>query len=296
MSWHSGFEPICRADVPLREHTWYKLGGPARWLVEPRSEDELAAVMLRIRDAGVPWRVLGRGANLLVRDAGFDGAVIRLSCEAFDRIEAVTESSGSIYAGAGYDFPKLIRASISRELVGMEKLAGIPGTLGGVIRMNAGGKYGEVREFVHSVRALDRDGTLTTRLAAECGFRYRGSDFAGCIVVGATLTMPPGDPAAAMQRHKEIWNEKYNSQPPVSQRSAGCIFKNPPGNSAGRLLDQSGLKGVRVGGAEISHKHANFIVANDGATSQDVIDLIEVAKQRVHAATGIELHAEVEIW
>lgn len=292
MSWHSGFEAICRADVPLCEHTWYRLGGPARWLVEPRGEDELSAVMARVREAGVPWRVLGRGANLLVSDAGFDGVVVRLAAAEFER--AVFDDGISV--GAGYDFPKLIRACINRERVGMERLAGIPGTLGGVVRMNAGGKYGEIREFVRSVRVLERDGMLATRPAAACGFRYRGSDFAGCIVVGATLDLPQGDPAVAMQRHKEIWNEKYASQPPVSQRSAGCIFKNPPGHSAGKLLDQCGLKGVRVGGAEISTKHANFIVASDGATAQNVIDLIALAKDRVWNATGVELHSEVEIW
>lgn len=338
MTWCSGFEDICKADAPLAELTWYKLGGPARWLCEPRDAEELSLALARADDAGLRWRVLGRGANLLVRDAGFDGVVIRLSDSAFQHVEWHDDG---LSAGAGCDFPKLIRAAIARGFVGLERLAGIPGTLGGVVRMNAGGKYGEICEFVQSVTAVnpasipdcrdvertseeshassanradrpgfsqasatlapgeavaDRSPGLATYAAPDCGFAYRRSRFAGGVVVGGRLRLDRGDAEAALLRHREIWNEKYDTQPPVKARSAGCVFKNPPGRSAGRLIDECGLKGARVGGAEISPRHANFIVAGDGATAQHVVDLIRLVQQRVLGATGVELHTEIEIW
>lgn len=293
MSWFAGFEPICQADVPLGEHTWYHLGGPARWLLSPRDEAELAGVVDRCKRNEIDWRVLGKGANLLVRDAGFDGAVIRLASEAFQRQHF---EGDCVYSGAGADFPKFIRETINRNLVGLEVLAGIPGTLGGVIRMNAGGKYGEIRQFVRSVRVLNPAGEIASRTAEQVGFRYRHTDLDGCIVLGANLQLKEGDRDPALRRHREIWNEKYDNQPPVSARTAGCMFKNPAGHSAGKLIDQAGLKGFRIGGAEVSRKHANFVVADAGATSQDVLDLIALAKDRVWNVSSVMLETEIEIW
>lgn len=293
MSWFSGFEKIVRADVPLRDFTWYRLGGRARWFCEPRDEAELARLFARIRAAEVPWRVLGGGANVIVRDQGFEGAVIHLRGPAFERVEIQDQT---VRAGAGADLPKLIRTTLKQGLVGLEVLAGIPGSVGGVVRMNAGGRYGAISQFVREVRLLDTDGVLVTRGAGALDFAYRQSNLAGRIVVSVTLTLHFGDADAALARHREIWNEKYETQPPLAARSSGCVFKNPAGHAAGRLLDQAGLKGVRVGGAEISTQHANFIVAHDGATADDVLHLIEFAKQRVREDTGIELESEVEIW
>jgi UDP-N-acetylmuramate dehydrogenase len=293
MSWFAGFEPICQADVSLSEHTWYQLGGPARWLLAPRDEAELAAVVDRCRSSGIAWRVLGKGANLLVRDAGFQGAVLRLQGETFERI---AYEGQRVTGGAGADFPKFIRATLNHSLVGLEALAGIPGTLGGVIRMNAGGKYGEIRQFARQVRFLNHAGEIVTRPAEQVGFRYRHTDLDGCVVLGATLELEPGDRESALRRHREIWNEKYDQQPPVSARSAGCIFKNPPGKSAGKLIDEAGLKGFRVGGAEISPRHANFIVADDGATAQNVLDLVALARDRVWNRSGVMLETEIELW
>jgi len=291
MSWWRGFEAIVRPEVPLGPHTWYKLGGPAAWLCEPRNPPELAALLARLRDAGVLWRVLGCGANVLVSDEGWRGAVIHLAGD-FARVEL----THTVTAAAGADFPRLIRRTIRSGLVGLEVLAGIPGSVGGLIRMNAGGKYGEVGQFVRDVTLLDRHGNLVERTAAEVGFRYRHTDLDGCIVLAARFALARGDAEAALRRHRAIWQEKYASQPPVSERSAGCIFKNPAGHSAGRLLDQAGLKGVRVGGAEISARHANFIVAHEGATAGHVIDLIRLAQDRVWNTSGIKLELEIDIW
>lgn len=293
MTWYSGLEAICRPDVPLREHTWYKLGGPARWFFEPRDDAEVAAVVARCREHGVKWRVLGLGANVLVSDRGFDGAVVRLTGAHFEEFRL---DDPTVLANAGVDFTKLVRRACGRGLGGLENLAGIPGTLGGIVRMNAGGRYGEVCQFVRAVRVLEADGRIVVRPADAVGFAYRRTNLAGCVVLGATLELEPGEPAALLARYREIWNNKYETQPPVSERTAGCVFKNPPGRSAGALLDQAGLKGARRGAAEISPKHANFIVAHAGASAQDVLDLIALARERVWQHAGIDLQPEVELW
>jgi UDP-N-acetylmuramate dehydrogenase len=293
MSWFSGFEALIRADVPLREQTWYRLGGPARWFCEPRDEQELADLLKRIRAEGIPWRLLGNGANVLVRDEGFDGAVIHLTGKVFER---VTIDGTTIEAGAGADFPKLITRAMKHDLVGLEVLAGVPGSVGGIVRMNAGGRYGEIRQFVQSVRVLTPVNEISTLSAEQIGFAYRHTDLGLQIVLAATFALTSGDGEAAKQRYREIFQEKQRNQPPLAARSAGCIFKNPPGHAAGRLLDEAGLKGTRIGGAEISTRHANFILAYDNATAADVLNLIAHAKERVKQATGIELCPEVEIW
>lgn len=293
MSWYEGFEPICRPDVPLSEYTWYRLGGPARWFFQPRDEAETAALVDRCRRREVPWRLLGRGANVLVRDEGFDGAVIQLLGPHF---EQVRYDGAMVCAGAAADLPRLIRDTINGGLVGLEALAGIPGSVGGATRMNAGGRYGEIGQFVRSVRVLEADGRIAARRAADVGFAYRHTNLAGCIVLATTFELRPGDRTAALARYRCIWNEKYTRQPAVALRSAGCIFKNPPEQSAGRLLEQAGLKGVRIGGAQISSKHANFIVADADAKARDVLDLICLARDRVWNHSGVQLELEIDVW
>lgn len=319
MTFLRDFPEICRENEPLAEHTWYRLGGPARWFFTPRDESELAAVVSKCREQSVSWRVLGRGANLLVRDDGFDGAVITLAGDFWERVEFAAESEdgdvGSptrdhavasiaarirVVAGAGADFPRLVKKSADRGFSGLENLAGIPGSLGGIIRMNAGGKYGSISQYVDDVRVLERSGEICTRSNAEVGFRYRHTDLEGAIVLSATLHLDASDAAQTVARFRTIWNEKAASQPAVSEHSCGCIFKNPSKTaselSAGALIDRAGLKRTRIGGAEISERHANFIVARSGATAKDVLDLIELAKDRVHSQFGVALETEVEIW
>ena len=293
MTCFTDFAEICQPDAPLAPLTWYKLGGPARWLLTPRNETELAAVLACCRRDEVPWCILGRGANILVRDEGFAGAAIRLVGPTW---EAVQWNDTAVCAAAGADFHKLAKESVERGLLGLENLAGIPGTVGGIIRMNAGGKYGNVATYVRDVRLMDETGHVTVQPAAEIGFAYRHTELGGRIVLGATFVLQPADREAAIQRFQTIWKEKSATQEALGARSAGCIFKNPPGDYAGRLLDAAGLKGARIGGAQISPKHANFIVAHDGASAKNVIDLIEYAKERVRWTHGVELELEVEIW
>jgi UDP-N-acetylmuramate dehydrogenase len=294
MNCFAGFERICQVDVPLAAHTWYRLGGPARWLLTPRDEAELAEVLCRCREHGVPWRVLGRGANVLVRDEGFDGAVIRLVGGPW---ELVQWEGCAVSAGAGADFPALVAESTRRGLAGLENLAGIPGSVGGIVRMNAGGKHGYVGAVTESVRVMDAGGAVSARSAQEVGFAYRRTSLAEAIVLAARFVLKESAAGELCARVQAIWQEKRAAQPSLGARSAGCVFKNPsPKQPAGLLLDRCALKGVRVGGAEISPKHANFVVVHAGATARDVLDLIALAQERVRASAGVELELEVEIW
>ncbi len=292
MTWLQDFAEICQADAPLADRTWYKLGGAARWLFTPRDTDELARLLQRCKAENVRCAVLGRGANLLVRDEGFDGAVIQLEHPHF---KGCGVSGQTVVAGAGLDFTRLILKCLDVGLTGLEALAGIPGTLGGIVRMNAGGRYGQIADFVDSVHVVTPDGVCETRPAEQLGFAYRETNLRDEVVVAATLRLGRDDPEQARARYKQIWQEKSAAQPALRQRSAGCVFKNPPGDSAGRLLDQAGLKQAAVGGAQISSKHANFIVAGPDATARDVLQLIEFAHARVLDRTGVDLQLEVRV-
>ncbi len=293
MSWWSGLEHVCRTNVPLAQYTWYGLGGPARWFFTPESEAELALVLRRCSEHNVAWRILGHGANLLVRDEGFGGAVIHLIGSHWTRVDV---DGPSVFAAGGADFPKLVKATVEAGLGGLEALAGIPGTVGGVLRMNAGGKWGSISQFVRRVRLLKPDGNTEERTADQMEFSYRHSAVGNAVVLEAWFQLERAEKSAVLERFRTIWNEKHATQPAVSARSCGCIFKNPPQKSAGALIDQAGLKGARVGGAEISTHHANFIVAREGARAADVLALIEQAKRAVREKFGVEIETEVEIW
>lgn len=294
MSLFADFSEICTPNAPLAPLTWYKLGGPVDYLLRPRNEDELTAVVAACRATSVPWRMLGKGANVLVRDAGVRGAVIVLDDEYWRRVEIAGDR---ITAGAGFEMPKLIKRAIAVSLGGLESLAGIPGTVGGSVRMNAGGKYGCVADFAETVRVLNcATGAVEVRTANEVGFSYRNSALDDCVVLSATFALTPADRDELQTRHRTIWNEKYATQPPLSNRTSGCIFKNPANDAAGRLIDGAGLKGHTLGAARISEKHANFVVASETATAQNVLDLIDVAKDRVRQEFGVELELEVDIW
>jgi UDP-N-acetylmuramate dehydrogenase len=179
---------------------------------------------------------------------------------------------------------------------GLEVLAGVPGTLGGIVRMNAGGRYGAIGDVIESVSLLTPEGAVEAWPAEKVGFAYRKTNLTGCVVLGAAGRLSVASPADVDRRYREIWTEKYRTQPPLAHRSSGCVFKNPGSAPAGRLIDEAGLKGERRGGAQISTRHANFIVATEGATAQDVLDLIALAQDRVRETAGVELQLEVEVW
>ncbi|MGN6505314.1 MAG: UDP-N-acetylmuramate dehydrogenase [Tepidisphaeraceae bacterium] len=288
----AGLEAFVTENVKLAPFTWYKIGGPAKYLVKPRSIEEAQEAARRCTEAGIPIYVLGLGANLLVSDAGVDGAVFRFS----DDFWKQTKVQGTtLDVGAGVDMQKLLLFAVREGLSGIESLAGIPGTLGGGIRMNAGGKFGDIGAFVKSVTVMDSAGQVFERKKDDLIFEYRKTNIAAPFILGATLDLEQDDPDAIMARTKEIWMYKRNTQP-LNSKNCGCIFKNHNGVSAGALIDQTGLKGLRVGGAEVSDKHANFIIAHPGTTSDDVLKLVKIIQERVYEKHHVMLESEVRIW
>ena len=292
MDWLNGFDGRLDSNVSLSDLTWFRLGGPAACVLSPRDEDQLADLVRRAQTQGVPWRVLGHGANVLVSDAGVDGIVIRLDEPFFTRIDIEGET---VTAGAGADLMKLCTACADGGLAGLECMAGIPGTVGGAVRMNAGGRFGAVSDCLESIRVMRPAGVVETLPRARVGFGYRHSDLDHGIVLSARFRLH-GEPAVQVKaRIKEYWRLKKESQP-IAAHSAGCIFKNPPGDSAGRLIDRAGLKGRTRGHARVSERHANFIVADEGATATDVLDLVDEIRSTVQEKFGVRLDLEIDVW
>ena len=225
----SGLEEVVAEHVPLAPYTWYKIGGPARWFVRPRSPDELAEAARRCVENDIPLYVLGLGANLLVGDQGVPGAVFRLSADYWRQIRI---TGTRVEAGAGVDMQKLVLRTVRQGLAGVECLAGIPGTVGGGVRMNAGGKFGDIGAVVTRVTVMSSDGTVFDRTKDDLVFDYRSTNISAPFILGAHLELDEEDPEPIMRRTKEIWMYKRNTQP-LNTKNCGCIFKNPRGLSAG---------------------------------------------------------------
>jgi UDP-N-acetylmuramate dehydrogenase len=292
MSFPDDFADITRPDEPLAPHTWLKVGGPAQYFVEPRDVDELIAVVRACHEQDVRVRVLGAGSNVVVRDEGVSGAVIRLPR---DRFSDVVIEGTTVRAQAGALLSHVISQSVKAGLAGLEVLTGIPGTIGGALHGNAGGHGGDIGQFVRQATVLTATGETFIRSEDELAFAYRFSSLDELVILDATFELTHDDPEEIVRRLRKIWITKKAHQP-LSHQSAGCIFKNPRGQSSGQLIDRAGLKGTRVGGAEISDRHANFIVTDPGAKAEDVIRLIELARSRVLERFGVELELEVQIW
>ncbi|HVT90555.1 MAG TPA: UDP-N-acetylmuramate dehydrogenase, partial [Tepidisphaeraceae bacterium] len=266
--------------------------GPARWYVRPRNIEELQKASRRCLESEIPIYVLGLGANLMVSDSGVDGAVFRLDNDFWRRVKF---DKNICEVSAGADMQKLILRTCRQGLMGIECLAGIPGTIGGGIRMNAGGKFGDIGAVVTKVTVMDSEGTIFERTKDDLVFEYRSTNITAPFILGATLELEEDDPDRIMRKTKEIWMFKRNSQP-LNTKNAGCIFKNPRGMSAGALIDQAGLKGMRVGGAEVSEKHANFIVAHGECKADDVLRLIKIIQEKVLERNQVMLETEVRVW
>ena len=288
----AGLEEIVRRDQPLAPETWLHIGGPADWLIEPQSVEQLREVVRRCRENNVPMRVLGRGANLLIDDAGVQGAVLRLRAGEFAEVEP-TETG--IRAGAGADMGKLVLRCVREGRSGLEALTGIPGSIGGCVRMNAGGAFGDIGAAVESVDVMSADGEVFTRYRGDLAFAYRSTNINAPLILRSEFRLTEDDPHRILKQVKQIWMYKKNTQP-LGGRNAGCIFKNPRGLSAGALIDRAGLKGRRVGGAHVSQKHANFILADDGAHASDVLKLINIIRETVYKKNEVYLELEIEVW
>lgn len=292
MGLFSGLEPIVRQREPLAPQTWFQIGGPAEYFAEPRTQAELVTLVQRCRDANVAVRLLGGGSNILVRDEGVSGVVVRLSAEPFQTIEV---AGRNVTAGGGAKLGHVISTSVREGLGGLETLVGIPGTVGGALHGNAGGRGGDIGQWTCHATVLTRAGELIERRREDLVFAYRQSSLDELVILQARFQLEPDNPEELTKRMQKQWIVKKAAQP-LAHQSAGCIFKNPRGMSAGMLIDQAGLKGTRVGGVEVSDRHANFIVAAQGATSQDVLKLIDLVRARVAERLGVELETEIEIW
>jgi UDP-N-acetylmuramate--alanine ligase len=284
-------ETLIRRNEPLAKRTTLRVGGPADIYVEPASEKDLAAVLNFCRERRMALLLLGRGSNLLVRDGGFRGAVICLAHPHFSRIEI---AGLHLHCGAGAKLKAVAVEAKRHNLAGLEFLEGIPGSVGGALRMNAGAMGGEMFDVVQSVRLMDFDGNVLERTKKEMTVQYRSClTLKTDIALGAALKGEPGNREEIGQRMEAFSRKRWGSQP--ASPSAGCIFKNPEAIPAGKLIDELNLKGVRVGGATVSREHGNFIVNEGAATARDVLELIGIIRQRAKIERGIELETEVQI-
>jgi UDP-N-acetylmuramate dehydrogenase len=292
MNIFAGLEAIVKKDCPLNDYSWYRLGGPADWLLCPTTIEQLQTVMKRCTENDMPIHILGNGSNLLVSDEGVRGAVIKPGGESFSKYEFKKDV---LTVGAAADLQKVVQESVRQGMGGLESLAGIPGTVGGAVKMNAGGRFGDIGTSVHTVQVMDKQGSLFEKSKPELIFDYRQVNITANVIVGATLYLTENDPEELLKTVKEVWIYKKNTQP-LDTRNAGCIFKNPRGLSAGVLIDRAGLKGQKAGGAVVSEKHANFIVTEKGCKAADVKALIKKIQHKVKEQFDVELELEIEVW
>ncbi len=284
---------VVRGEVryaePLARYTSMKIGGPADALAVPADEADLREALRAARAARAAVMVLG-GTNIVVRDGGVAGIVLRLS-----GLKAIRPAgTNRLYADAGGLFPTLSHAAKDAGLSGLEFACGIPGTVGGAVVMNAGTRDGEIADVLESVRLMTFDGDVVEIPAKKLEFRYRESHLPPGVLVGCTVALRPGDPDTIERRMQSILEYRRQTQP-LHLPNAGCIFKNPPGQSAGRLIEELGLKGYRIGGVQVSERHANFMVNVGGGTAKDLVALIRHVGGRVERERGATLELEVQI-
>ena len=284
--------PRVRFDEPLARHTTFKIGGPADALVDAENSDEVLAVLRVAREAGVPLFVLGWGSNLLVRDRGVRGVVLRLGGK-FDEIEF--PGGGRVRCGASVRVPQLVVACAERGLAGLEPIVGVPGTVGGALAMNAGTRDGEIGPHVLEVEAADPE-SLAVRKIAKPGLRfaYREGPLENLIALSGLLQLKPGvkgDIMAVVVRYQQ----KRQQTQPIHTFNVGSTFKNPPGRFAAQMIEQLGLKGHAIGGARVSPMHANFIENFAGAKASDVLALVDLIRERARAIFGVGLELEMKV-
>jgi len=287
-----------RLDEPLARHTTYRIGGPAALLVQPRTVDDVATALRLAGESGIPWLALGLGSNVLVADRGFPGLVIRLG-KGLDHVAQGGPEGVRWTVGAGLPTPLLARRSAQAGHAGVERLIGVPGTVGGGVAMNAGAHGQDFATVTRTVTVVEPAGELRSLPAAEIPWRYRSSGLDGVAIVEAVLELAPGDPAHTREE-LERYLRKRREGTPFDQPCCGSVFRNPPaeaaeGRTAGQLIEAAGLKGFRSGGAQVSPLHANYIVNLGGANAADVRAVIETVRQRVHQRFGVDLALEVKL-
>src|SRR5262249_19511492 len=283
------FAAFVKRHEPLAPYTGFKLGGPAEALAQPHSREELAALVRHCSARGIPLRVLGGGTNVLVRDEGVRGVVLRLSEPAFTQ-DIV--GGRRVKAGAGAALAAVISQASRHGLAGLETLVGIPGTLGGVLRHHAGGRSAEIGPYVRQVEVIDASGAVQVREQDELRLACHLDD---PVLLAASCELETDSPDAIVKRMRKAWIQRKAGQP-FSFQAAGRVFRNPRGLGAAALIVQAGLAGTRVGGAEVSERDANYIVAHSGATARDVLRLVDLIRSRVQERFHVELELDISVW
>lgn len=279
-------------NEPMAQHTTFRVGGPADLFLCPQDEDDLAQILSVLSPAGMPIHVLGNGSNLLVADKGIRGAVVRLT----PNFAHIRREGDLIVAGAGAKLARAVHFAAAESLSGLESTMGIPGTIGGALVMNAGTDVGSISDLVEEATFLTRSGERIVKSGDQLAYGYRHSALQGSslIVVSTQLRLVSGDHDAILAKMARL-EEKRTSRQPTRCRTAGSTFKNHPDIAAGKLIDQASCKGYRIGGAEVSERHANFIIAYPEATASDIRNLANWMHRRVHEVHGRHLEMEVEI-
>ena len=280
-------------DEPMKNHTSFCVGGPAKLLIKPRDEEALVEILKSIRKNNYKYYILGNCTNIIVRDKGFDGIIIKLKNKLND-VKKVSDKE--IYAGTGASMKKISEFAMENSLTGLEFAHGIPGSLGGAIVMNAGAYDGEIKNVVKSVKLLDEDLNVIEVPGEEMNFSYRHSlvQERDLIVLGATFSLEDGDKNEIREKYEDFDQRRADKQP-LNMPSAGSTFKRPTGYFAGKLIDDSGLRGFTHKGAGISEKHCGFVVNKNKATAQDVLETIEIVQKVVHDKFDVTLEREVKI-
>ncbi|MHB1424235.1 MAG: UDP-N-acetylmuramate dehydrogenase [Gemmataceae bacterium] len=286
------FAEIIKRKEPLAPYLYLRLGGPAEMLVQPRSRDELARFVRFCYREGVPLRMLGSGCNLLVRDEGVQGAVLRLTEPAFTKISV---EGNRVQTGTGVAVSALISHTARHGLAGFETLVGIPGSVGGALRCNAGDRFGDIGQFVRQVEIMDSGGNTQMRDRDEMRFGERASNLDDPVLLTAWFQLESDKTDAIVKRMRKAWIARKAAQP-LSFQAAARIFKNPRGLSAAALIEQTGLARTRVGGVEVSDRDANYFIVHPGASSRDVLRLIDLVRSRVQERFNVDLEQEITVW
>jgi UDP-N-acetylmuramate dehydrogenase len=292
MTWPKSLKNRVKAKVPLAQYTTLRIGGAAEFFFTPQDERDLRLGLAWARRNRLPFLVLGAGSNLLVSDKGVKAVVARLNSPHFTRADFSKEK---VQAGSGIMLAELLKLAQGRGLSGLEFLAGIPGTLGGALRMNAGAWGVSIADLLEEVKVMDSAAKIKTLRKNQIKFAYRKSGLADKIIIGAKLRLKKSAPAAIRKNIRGYLARRRSSQD-LTHPSAGCAFKNPFGQSAGWLMDCCGLKGKKIGRAAVSAKHANFIINTGKAKAKDILRLMDLARKTVRRRFQINLQPEIQIW
>ncbi|MFV2070081.1 MAG: UDP-N-acetylmuramate dehydrogenase [Pirellulales bacterium] len=292
MSWFQDFQEIVQPSAPLAPHTWFKLGGPAEFFARPTSLDQLIQLVRRCHDQSLAIRILGGGSNVLVRDQGVPGVVVRLDHPAFQEITVIRPH---LRAGGGAALGQVISAAVRAGLAGIEPLVGIPGSVGGALHGNSGSHGTDVGQWTRRATVMTRAGDIIQHEGEDLVFSYRQSSLDALVILEAEFVLEEDDPEQLTKRMQKQWIVKKASQP-MAHQPAECVFKNHRGLSASSLVEQAGLKGMRIGGAEVCQQDANFIIVQEGATSDDVLRLIDHVRKEVADRLDVELELALDVW